>query len=515
MNLGTVIGHHRRRYPARLAVQEDGGRELTYADLDARSSRLAHYLTEVAGLRAGDRLGYLLYNRLEVVELLVACAKLGVIAAPMNFRLTEADLRAILRNAGVRLVVTQEEFADLVRALAAELDFGVLLTGGEYERAAGGGSSTAPAAMLATVGSADAVIQYTSGTTGRPKGATFTHEAVLYHAANVALEYAIDPSSRVLISIPHNSATNIQTIPALYVGATVVLGDVRSFDGQAWLDRVNRLGVTHSQVVPTMLYRVLEVARQSGQPFTSMRRLGYGSAPIPADRVGELIEAFGNVFIQLYGMIEVAAIGTMLRPQDHERALRGEPGLLASVGQPSYGIDVRVAGPSGDLLDTDGRGEVVFKGPYVMRGYWGEPELTKEALRDGWMHSGDVAEIRDGWFYLVDRIKDIIIRGGQNIASKEVEEAVYHHPAVMETAVVGVPSAEWGEDIIAIVVLRPGERASADDVTNAALASGLTRFKCPVRIVFADELPRNAIGKIQKGVLRMRYGSPSGAVPGN
>ena len=511
MNIGISVGHHARRHPAHRAVEEDGGRSLTYADLETRSNRLAHYLTEVAGIRAGDRVGYLLYNRLEVVELLVACAKLGVIAAPMNFRLTEPDLRAIFGNAGVRLVVTQQDFAGLVRALAAELGFGVLLADEEdeeYVQATGSGSATPPASLLSTASSADALIQYTSGTTGRPKGATFTHDAVLMHAANVALEYAIDPSSRVLLSIPHNSATNIQTIPALYVGATLVLGDVRAFDGEAWLERVNRLGVTHSQVVPTMLYRVLEVARQSGQAISTMRRLGYGSAPIPPERVRDLVEVFGNIFIQLYGMIEVGAIGTMLRPEDHARALDGEPGLLASIGQPSYGIDVRVSAPSGDLLDFNGRGEVVFKGPYVMRGYWNEPELTKQAIRDGWMHSGDVAEIRDGLFHLVDRIKDIIIRGGQNIASKEVEEALYHHPAVMEAAVIGVPSAEWGEDIVAVVVLRPGEQASAEQIRAAALASGLTRFKCPVRIDFEPELPRNAIGKIQKQKLRSRYAAP-------
>jgi acyl-CoA synthetase (AMP-forming)/AMP-acid ligase II len=509
MNIGISVGHHARRHPGHLAVEEDGGRSLTYAELEARSNRLAHYLADVAGLKPGDRVGYLLYNRLEVVELLVACAKLGVIAAPMNFRLTETDLRAIFGNAGVKMVVTQGEFADLVRSLGSELGFRVLIADGDYGQAAGSGSTSPPASLLATAGSADALIQYTSGTTGRPKGATFTHDAVLMHAANVALEYAIDSSSRVLISIPHNSATNIQTVPALYTGATLVLGDVRSFDGEAWLERANRLGVTHSQVVPTMLYRVLEVARRSGRAMPAMRRLGYGSAPIPPERVKELAEVFGNIFIQLYGMIEIGAIGTMLRPDDHARALQGQPGLLASIGQPSYGIDVRVKGPAGELLDVSGRGEVVFKGPYVMRGYWNEPDLTAQAIRDGWMHSGDVAEIRDGWFYLVDRIKDIIIRGGQNIASKEVEEALYRHPAVMEAAVIGVPSAEWGEDIVAVVVLRPGERATAEELRTAALASGLTRFKCPVRIDFEPELPRNAIGKIQKQVLRSRYVTPA------
>jgi acyl-CoA synthetase (AMP-forming)/AMP-acid ligase II len=505
MNIGISVGHHARRFGQRLAVDEDGERSLTYAELEARSNRLAHYLAEVCQVGAGDRVGYLLHNRLEVVELLVACAKLGAIAAPMNFRLTEPDLRATFGNAGVRLVVTQQDFEDVVRALAAELGYAVMTIEKDYETAVSSGSTVVPDSILTSGGSAVALIQYTSGTTGRPKGATFTHDAVLAHAANVALEYAIDPGSRVLISIPHNSATNIQTAPALYVGATLVLGDVRSFDGDAWLERVNRLGITHSQVVPTMLYRVLEAARKSRQTISSIRRLGYGSAPIPPDRVSELVEVFGNVFIQLYGMIEVAAIGTMLRREDHVRALAGEPGLLASVGQASYGIDVRVQAPSGDLLEWNGRGEVVFKGPYVMREYWNEPDLTAEALQGGWMHSGDIAEIRDGWFYLVDRIKDIIIRGGQNIASKEVEEALYQHPAVMEAAVIGTPSAEWGEDIVAVVVLRPGMTATSQEIKATALASGLTRFKCPARIDVVPELPRNAIGKIQKGALRAQY----------
>ena len=505
MNIGVCVSHHARRHPDRVAVDENGERSLTYAELDARSTRLARYLAGACGIRPGDRVAYLLYNRLEVVEFLVACAKAGAIAAPMNFRLTEPDLRAIFGNAGVRLVLTQREFAGLVRTLGGELGFAVLTVEDDYAQAAGTGPAGPGAGMTAASGAQTALIQYTSGTTGRPKGATFSHDATLMHAANVCLEYGIEAASRVMLSIPHNSATNIQTIPALYAGATLVLGDVRSFDGAAWLERVSRLGVTHSQVVPTMLYRVLEVARQRGERMPAMRRLGYGSAPIPPERVGEMTEIFGNIFIQLYGMIEVAAIGTMLRPEDHARALTGEPGLLASVGQPSYGIDVKVAGESGAIIEGDGRGEVVFKGPYVMSGYWNAPEQTAAALRDGWMRSGDIAEVRDGWFYLVDRVKDIIIRGGQNIASKEVEEALYRHPAVMEVAVIGVPSAEWGEDIVAAVVLRPGLRASADEVRQAALAAGLTRFKAPARIDFVAELPRNAIGKIQKGVLRERY----------
>jgi fatty-acyl-CoA synthase len=514
MNIGTSVVHNAGRRPDAVAVDDDGERRLTYAELDVRSSRLAHCLRERFGVREGDRVGYLLYNRLEVVEILVACAKLGAIAAPMNFRLSETDLRATFANAEVRVVVTERELAEVVHELAGELGFAVLaVEDDDYARATGSGSSSAPSTMLTTEGTADALIQYTSGTTGLPKGATFTHNAVLMHAANVALEYEIDAASRVLISIPHNSGTNIQIVPALYRGATVVLTDARRFDGARWLDRVDQLRVTHSQVVPTMLYRVLEVARRSTPDLSSVRRLGYGSAPMSPERVAELIELFGNVFIQLYGMVEIAAIGTMLRPGEHAMALAGRPELLGSVGRPSYGIDVRVVDGDGNYRSDGGRGEVVFKGPYVMRGYWNAPERTAEAVRDGWMHSGDIAELRDGWFFLMDRIKDLIIRGGQNIASKEIEEALYHHPSVMEAAVVGVPDPEWGEQPVAAVVCRPGTSATEEEVRAAARESGLARFKCPTRIEFVAELPRNAIGKIQKGVLRERYRAAEAARP--
>lgn len=504
MNIGLSVRHHAVRYPTRIAVDDNGERTLTYAQLEERSNRVANLLHGL-GIERGDRVAYVVLNRLEVCEMLVGIAKAGAIACPVNPRLSDKDKAAIIDNAQPRVIFTEAEFSELIYGLAKDIDATVVDLSGGYEDDLTAVSSTGPQSALQLRGDENVLIQYTSGTTGLPKGATFTHDAILSHAANVALEYEVDGSSRLLISLPHNAATNIQTVPALYNGATVLFTDVRSFEAEQWVAKVNRLGATHSQVVPTILYRVLEVCRHKALEMPSMRRLGYGSAPIPPKRVQELLDVFGNLFIQLYGMIEIAAMGTMLRPDEHVRALAEAPEILGSVGQSTYSMDVRVVDDEGRDVAAGERGEVVFKGPHMMRYYWDQPEITADTIKDGWLYSGDVGEYRDGYLYLVDRKKDLIIRGGQNIASKEVEEAIYNHPAVLEAAVIGVPEPEWGEEIHAAVVLRPGATAEPEDILRACAESGLTRFKTPSKVHFIDELPRNAVGKIQKGALRDRY----------
>lgn len=504
MNLGLSVRHHAFRHPTRIAVDHDGERRLTYAQLEERSNRVANLLHGL-GVQRGDRVAYVVLNRLEVCEMLVGIAKAGAVAAPVNPRLSDKDKAAIIDNARPRVIFTEGEFRELIELLGKEVDAAVIDLADGYEDLLASASAAQPASVLQLRGDENVLIQYTSGTTGRPKGATFTHDAILSHAANVALEYEISGSSRLLISLPHNSATNIQTVPALYIGATVLFTDVRSFDADEWVGKVNRLEATHTQVVPTILYRVLEVCRHKATSLPTMRRLGYGSAPIPPERVRELLDVFGNVFIQLYGMIEIAAMGTMLRPDEHVWALAEAPEVLGSVGQSTYSMDVRVVDEHGADVAAGERGEVVFKGSHMMSHYWNAPELTADTIRDGWLHSGDVGVYRDGYLYLVDRMKDLIIRGGQNIASKEVEEAIYMHPAVLEAAVIGVPEPEWGEEILAAVVLRPGTSAEPDEIRRACAEHGLTRFKTPTQIRFIEELPRNAVGKIQKGVLRERY----------
>ncbi|MCY3909996.1 MAG: AMP-binding protein, partial [bacterium] len=214
----------------------------------------------------------------------------------------------------------------------------------------------------------------------------------------------------------------------------------------------------------------------------------------------------GPVFNQLYGMAEIASIGTILRKEDHVRGLEERPELLSSCGQPSYAVDVRVVDPDGRDVAVGERGEVVFGGPHVMKGYFRDPERTAEALRDGWMHSGDVAEVdEEGFIYIVDRMKNLIIRGGLNIAPTEIENVLYRHPAVLEASVIGVPDPEWGEAIVAVVALKQGASADDQELRLWCRQSELTSIKIPERVEFTDSLPKNAVGKIAKEELRSRY----------
>jgi len=513
MHLGLMTSHHAVRTPSAVAVEE-GGRTLTYAELDARANRLAALL-DGRGVGRGDRVALLVHNRIDVIEVLVATWKLGAIAASLNFRLSSADLQAIIDNAEPAVVVSEVEFAPMLDPFVAA---GLIAPpvwlddpADPYEAQLAAHPAAPPPHLLDVAWSDDAAIIYTSGTTGRPKGATFTHAAMLHHAANVLTEYDVDAATRYLVSIPHNSSVNISFVPVLYAGGTIVFTEVRSFDGADFLDTMNRLATTHTQLVPTMLYRVLEAHRASPVPLPAVRTIGYGSAPIPPERVAEMIETFGPVFVQLYGMTETAAMGTMLRKHEHVDALAGDQAVLASAGQASYGIHVRLVDDDGNDVADGERGEVIFKGSYVMRGYWRDPARTDEVLRDGWMHSGDVGVFRNGYLHIVDRKKDLIIRGGQNLASKEIEEAIYAHPAVLEVAVVGVPEPEWGEEVVAVVVLRSGAAATEEEIRTTCVDGGLARFKIPSRVAFVDDLPRNSIGKIQKGVLREQHARPAGA----
>jgi len=212
------------------------------------------------------------------------------------------------------------------------------------------------------------------------------------------------------------------------------------------------------------------------------------------------------VFNQLYGMAEIASIGTILRKEDHVRGLQERPELLSSCGQPSYAVDVRVVNPQGQDIAAGARGEVIFGGPHVMKGYFRDPERTAEALRDGWMHSGDVAEVdEEGFIYIVDRMKNLIIRGGLNIAPTEIENVLYRHPAVLEASVIGVPDPDWGEAIVAVVALKQGAAVDGQELRMWCRKSELTSIKIPERVEFADALPKNAVGKIAQQELRSRY----------
>ncbi|MGQ0624630.1 MAG: AMP-binding protein [Sporichthyaceae bacterium] len=500
MDIGVAVAKYARSTPAAVAAFE-GDRSLTYRELDGRSNQLANTLLGRFGVAKGERVAVLLRNRLEVAEALVGAIKAGAVYCGLNFRMSEEEYRAILGNAGARVLITEAPFREMAQKFATEFDLAVIDV--DDPSAAGWGALTtaddaAPSTLHGRAAADELCIVYTSGTTGQPKGIVFDSQAVGTHAMVAGLEYGMSARSRWLITIPHNSSLQITLAPTFLLGGAVGFSGARGFDPVAFAAEATRAQVTHTYLVPTMLYRVLEAGLSSAD-IPTLQHIGYGAAPIAPDRVTELVKRFGPIFSQLYGMAEVASIATMLRQEDHQRIAEGHSGLTASAGRPSFLVDVRVVNERGQDCAPGERGEVQFHTPYTMRGYHKHPEKTAEALVDGWMLSGDIGTFdSEGYLYIVDRKKDLIIRGGYNITPSEIENVLYAHPAVIEAAVVGLPDAEWGESVLAAVALRPGAQAGEAELLAHCRAAGLPSIKVPGRVLTLDALPKNAVGKIAK-----------------
>ncbi len=508
MNVGLAVTRISQRAPASLALF-DGERTMDYATLDGRTNRLANLLHDGHHFSKGERVALLVHNRMEVVEVLVGVVKAAMVYVGLNFRMTEAELVLVLDNAEPRMLITEPEFAAMAARLAAPRGIPVLVldAAGSYEAALAGASAAFPTSANTVFPEDHFAIVYTSGTTGLPKGILFDHAAALQHGTVACLEYEIDQDARYLIQIPHNSCVNITIVPSLMAGAAVGFAESRGFSGFALCDIVERHRVTHTFLVPTMLATLIEQdPGDFSRRLSTITTLGYGSSPIPTERLRTLIAQYGPIFIQLYGMAEIASIGTLLRKHDHVLALADRPQLLASCGRPSYATTVRLVASDGTDVPADESGEIIFGGPHTMRGYFREPERTGKALIDGWLHSGDVGRVdAEGYFYIVDRIKDLIIRGGYNLAPSEVETVLYTHPSVLDAAVVGIPDEKWGEAVLAVVALKPGLSATPQELLQLCRASKLSSIKQPERVEIVDTMPRNTIGKIDKKAVRERY----------
>ncbi|MGW8379367.1 long-chain fatty acid--CoA ligase [Streptomyces sp. ODS28] len=472
----------------------------TYAELHDRTARLALSLSE-RGIRRGDRVAYLGPNHPAYLETLFAAGLLGAVFVPLNTRLSGPELAYQLDDSGARLLVHAPAHRDLVDGL--ETVYGApyrVELGPAYEELVAGPPPQDGELDEPVTGDDHCLIMYTSGTTGRPKGAVLTHANLTWNAVNVLVDTDLTAGEVALASAPlfHTAGLNMLTLPVLLKGGTCVLTE--SFAPGATLELIERHRISFVFGVPTMYEMIARQPRWESADLSSLRLLSCGGAPVPEG----LIRAYqrrGLTFLQGYGMTE-AAPGVLFLDAEHSVSKAG------SAGVPHFFSDVRVVREGLTPAAPGETGEVLVRGPHVMPGYWGLPDATAAAFTEGWLRTGDAARTdADGYVTLVDRLKDMIISGGENIYPAEVEAAVLGLPGVAECAVIGVPDARWGQVARAVVV--PEEGAAPDaEVLLSSLAGRLAKYKIPKSVVFADALPRTASGKLRKPLLRERYGTP-------
>jgi len=482
------------------------GRVMTYRDLDERSSRVAQGL-RAAGLGAGDRVAVLDRNGLELFELLFGAAKIGAVLVAVNWRLAPAEMAYVVADAATRLLVVGTEFADIVDEVAGDVPT-VLVTGPatagleSWDTWIGRYPAEDPSEDAGPDGVA--IQFYTSGTTGLPKGAMLTNASVFALVPVVSDLLGMDANSVSLVAMPlfHVAGAGWAIFGLANGSHNVMLRDV---DLPLILETIPRFGITHAVFVPAVLQFLLTVPGIEDVDFSSLEMIVYGASPISEDVLIRSIDRFGTRFVQCYGLTETNGAVVVLPPEDHDpggpRAHR-----LRSAGIALPGVELRIVDVAGLDVPTGAVGEVWIRSPSNMSGYWNLPEATGTALdADGWFRSGDAGCLdADGYLYISDRVKDMIISGGENVYPAEVEHALMNHPAVADVGVIGVPDDRWGETVKAIVVRSPGTNPTPDELISWC-RERVAHYKCPTSIDWAEALPRNPSGKILKRELRETY----------
>src|SRR5580704_192542 len=481
------LGRGSRYYAQRAALVVDGA-AVSFKELQERVQNIAAALA-ATGLTAGDRLALLLPNSPDYIELVYACSWLGITAVPINARLSAAEIDRILLDAKPRGLLRHSSLPKPT----VQLPWQIVVDEKPFDARNGSYPDPVydPEAILALI--------YTSGTTGRPKGVVITHSNILenVHHFNYWMKYMEGGVYLHAAPIFH-----IADFPAMFAapafGARQVT--IPKFSPQGFCELVQRERVTHTVLVPTMLNLLTQMPEGKSYDLSSLEVLGYGGSPMAPELVFRVRKFLPNVkLLQCYGLSETGFL-TGLEDQDHIES------KLLSCGRPCPGIDLRVEDETGKEVEVGQHGELVARGTNVMRGYWNDPQDTALAFRNGMFRTGDVGyQDSDGYFYILDRLKDMIVTGGENVYSGEVEAAIYKHPAVREVAVFGIPDPQWGEVVTACVVLKPGSTLTVEDLI-AFCRKSLASYKIPRRVEFSStELAKSGSGKILKRLLRDRF----------
>lgn len=506
MNVGTIPAKHARLNPDREAVIDaTTGRRVTFGELEARVRRLGHGLRTTLGLQKGDRVAVLSKNSIEFLEVYFAAGRRGLVAQPLNWRLGVAEMARIVENGAPGAIVFSSEFASEAAELRSlvNVDHWIEYGGGEREYEAL--ISRSDAVDIVEADDADPfLILYTGGTTGESKGALHSHGSATMGMLNQTVAERIVPQDVYMLTGQMFHIPIVLAMNYLAHGCPLVL---MNFDARLALELIQGERVSAFLGITTMLNWMMAEPGFDGFDLSSLRNVQYGGGPMPPNVVQAALEAFPCELIQGYGQTEGATM-TFLSQEDHRDALRGvHPERLRSCGREGFVSEICVADAEGRPVARDGTttGQILVRSPANMMEYWQRSDLTRETLRDGWMWTGDIATWDAGsYVYIVDRAKDMIITGGENVYSVQVEAAIHKHPAVLEAAVIGVPDDEWGESVKAVVVLKPGEEATEQEIIETA-RTHLASYQKPRSVDFVEALPKAPTGKILKRELRDPY----------
>ncbi|MCB0593979.1 MAG: long-chain fatty acid--CoA ligase [Lewinellaceae bacterium] len=485
--------------PNKVAVKEyESGHSFTYGELHRLGNRLAFHLRDHYGIEKGSRIAILAENCLEYIALFAAAQKMGCILVPLNYRLASAEADYLLRDSAPSLAICEKKFTSILQeapAFASIPHYWPLEELAAFCHKSKEGNHEAPFPGQPLEEDDPIFILYTSGTTGFPKGAIYSHKMLFWNSINTAMSLIINTESRTVNVMPpfHTGGWNVLTTPFLHHGAYTCM--VKKFDASTVLRLLQEEDVTLFMGVPTMLKMMAEVPEFEEATFPSLYYIIVGGEPMPIPLIERWQYAKGVAVRQGYGMTEVGPNLTSLHQND---AIRKK----GSIGRPNFYVDIRIVDSEGREMPENTPGELLLRGPMVTPGYWRNEEATRRAITEGWFHTGDMVRLDEqGYLFVVDRIKNMFISGGENVYPAEVERVLQTHAGVSEAAVIGVPDAKWGEVGKAFVVRRPDVEVSEADLQGLC-RNLLARFKAPKYIIFVEELPKNDTGKINRAALK-------------
>jgi fatty-acyl-CoA synthase len=510
MRLHDFLDYQARDYPdVDFAIY--GEKVMSYEDARRLSNQIGNALIEI-GLEKGDRVAYLSKNSIEYPALLFGCSRAGVAPVPLNYRLAPLELKYIINDSEAKALIVSPEYVDDMNSVRDQFDTVKHFIVADHNPAEGFEafypwvkSSPETEPQREVTPDDDLYQMYTSGTTGNPKGAVLLHRAVTTQIHQFQYRRPREIGERNLIVAPmYHAAAAITTLATVAAVGTLVIKE--AFDPVDVIEELSKGNIVHVTLVPAMIQACLvNVPDAAERSYDSLKTISYGASPIAEETLRNAMDVFQCEFWQGYGMTETTAVLAQLSHDDHLKALDGNPHILLAAGRAVLGTQIKIVDDDDNEVPPGTVGEICGRGPQIMSGYWNLDEATEKALKGGWMHTGDAGRVdEEGYIYIEDRVKDMIISGGENVYPREIENCIFQHQAIADCGVIGIPSEKWGETIHAVIVLKKDATLELEEIIEFC-RERIAHFKCPKTVEFIDELPRNPSGKVLKKDLRKKH----------